>query len=141
MIRHCSKRRSRMRMTNLGFFLAAALVLTVTPGPAVLYIIMRSISQGRTAGLVSCLGVATGGLVHVIAATLGLSALLAASSTIFGLVKYAGAAYLVWLGVRKLTQPSALDPTSPMPRHSLLRIYRDGAVVNILNPKTALFFI
>lgn len=126
---------------NLGLFVAAAVVLTVTPGPAVLYIVTRSISQGRAAGIVSCLGVATGGLVHVVAATLGLSALLATSAAAFNGVKYAGAAYLVWMGVRKLTQPSTLDPSVTIARHSLLRIYRDGAVVNVLNPKTALFFL
>jgi threonine/homoserine/homoserine lactone efflux protein len=127
--------------SNLGLFLAAAVALTVTPGPAVLYIVTRSVSQGRAAGIVSCLGVATGGLVHVLAATLGLSALLATSAAAFKLVKYAGAAYLVWLGIRKLKQPSTLDPSAVVPRHSLLRVYRDGAVVNILNPKTALFFL
>jgi threonine/homoserine/homoserine lactone efflux protein len=127
--------------SNLGLFLAAAVALTVTPGPAVLYIVTRSVSQGRAAGIVSCLGVATGGLVHVLAATLGLSALLATSAAAFKLVKYAGAAYLVWLGIRKLKQPSTLDPSAVVPMHSLLRVYRDGAVVNILNPKTALFFL
>lgn len=127
--------------SNLRLFLAAAVVLTVTPGPAVLYIVTRSVSQGRAAGIVSCFGVASGGLVHVLAATLGLSAVLATSAAAFAIVKYAGAAYLVWLGIRKLTQPSRLDPSVGMPRRSLGRVYRDGAVVNILNPKTALFFL
>ena len=127
--------------SRLAFFLAAALVLTVTPGPAVLYIVTRSISQGRAAGIVSCLGVASGGLVHVLAAALGLSVVLAASAAAFTTVKYAGAAYLVWLGIRKLMQPSALDPSAAIERRSLRRVYLDGAVVNILNPKTALFFL
>src|SRR5262245_26955028 len=89
---------------HLGLFVAAAVVLAISPGPAVLYIVTRSVSQGRRAGIVSCLGVALGGLVHVLAATLGLSSLLSASATAFGLLKYAGACYLIWLGVRKLTQ-------------------------------------
>src|SRR5215212_439630 len=92
---------------DLVIFALAALVLCVTPGPAVLYIVARSVSQGRTAGLVSCLGVALGGFVHVIAAALGLSALLAASALAFSVVKYGGAVYLMWLGLRKLLQPSA----------------------------------
>lgn len=128
-------------MRNLQLFVFAALVLAVTPGPAVLYIVTRSITQGRTAGAVSCLGIATGGLVHVLAAALGLSAALAASALAFNIVKYAGAAYLVWLGVRTLatrTAPAAVERAEP---RSLARVFQDGVVVNVLNPKTALFFL
>jgi threonine/homoserine/homoserine lactone efflux protein len=125
----------------LGLFVVAAMVLAVTPGPAVLYIVTRSISQGRAAGVVSCLGVAVGGLVHVLAAALGLSAVLAASALAFDVVKYAGAAYLVYLGVRKLTQAPAATVEDAGGRRSLLRVFRDGVVVNVLNPKTALFFL
>jgi threonine/homoserine/homoserine lactone efflux protein len=127
----------------LGLFVVAALVLAVTPGPAVLYLVTRSVSQGRAAGLVSCLGIATGGLVHVAAAALGLSALVATSALAFNAVKYAGAAYLVWLGLRKLTQtPKPLeDAAAAAPAHSRRRVFWEGVVVNVLNPKTALFFL
>jgi threonine/homoserine/homoserine lactone efflux protein len=126
---------------DLGLFLVAAVALAVTPGPAVLYIVARSVSQGRAAGVASCLGIALGGMVHVAAAVLGLSALLAASALAFDAMKYAGAAYLVWLGVRKLTRPPAAAGNDGVEPHSLARVFRDGVVVNVLNPKTALFFL
>jgi len=128
-------------VSNLQLFVIAALVLAVTPGPAVLYIVTRSVTQGRTAGVVSCFGVTLGGLVHVLAAALGVSAALAASVVAFNVVKYAGAVYLVWLGIRtviKRPEPAAMTRAEP---HSLLRIFQDGVVVNVLNPKTALFFL
>jgi threonine/homoserine/homoserine lactone efflux protein len=126
---------------HLQLFVIAALALAITPGPAVLYIVTRSVTQGRAAGVVSCFGVTSGGLVHVVAAALGVSAALAASALAFSVVKYAGAAYLVWLGVRAfLTEPEVATVERSEPR-SLGRIYRDGVVVNILNPKTALFFL
>jgi threonine/homoserine/homoserine lactone efflux protein len=126
---------------HLGLFAAAALALAITPGPAVLYIVTRSISQGRAAGVVSCLGVALGGLFHVLAATLGLSAVLATSALAFGVVKYAGAAYLIWLGVKKLRSKAAPLDEQVEDEVSLPRAFREGVVVNVLNPKTALFFL
>jgi threonine/homoserine/homoserine lactone efflux protein len=125
----------------LSLFVVAAVVLLVTPGPAVLYIVARSVEQGRWAGLVSALGVHVGTLVHVAAAALGVSALLASSALAFDVVKYLGAAYLVSLGVRKLLgrDPRA-DGDGSAPR-SLGRLFAQGMVVNILNPKTALFFL
>ena len=128
-------------VSSLWLFVVAALVLAVTPGPAVLYIVTRSVSQGRLAGVVSCLGVAVGGMGHVLAAAAGLSAVLATSAVVFNLVKYAGAAYLVWLGVQKLTRAPRADATGATEPHSLLRIFREGVVVKVLNPKTALFFL
>jgi threonine/homoserine/homoserine lactone efflux protein len=126
---------------SLGLFMAAALVLLITPGPAVLYIVARSIDQGRRAGLVSMLGVHAGTLVHVAAAAAGLSALLAASAMAFSVVKYLGAAYLIFLGVRRLLDRTT-SVTSPRPqRRHLRRAFLDGVVVNVLNPKTALFFL
>src|SRR5262245_7905406 len=128
-------------LRNLQLFVIAALALAITPGPAVLYVVTRSVTQGRAAGVVSCLGVTSGGMVHVLAAALGVSAALAASVLAFTVVKYAGAAYLIWLGVRAFfiePEPSTVERTEP---RSLGRIYRDGVVVNILNPKTALFFL
>jgi threonine/homoserine/homoserine lactone efflux protein len=127
--------------SGLSLFVVAALILAVTPGPAVLYIVTRSVSQGRSAGIVSCAGVACGGLVHVAAAAFGLSAILTASATAFGVVKYAGAAYLVWLGVRKFADPSAIQDVDVVVLHSLMRVFREGVIVNVLNPKTALFFL
>ena len=116
----------------------AALVLLVIPGPAVLYIVAQSVSRGRAAGLVSMLGVQTGGLVHVAAATAGLSALLVRSSLAFSAVKYAGAAYLVFLGMRRLLGG---EDTASLPQERDLRgLFAQGIVVNVLNPKTALFF-
>ena len=87
---------------NLGLFISAALVLLLIPGPAVLYVVARSVQQGRLAGFVSELGIHAATLVHVLAAALGLSALLASSALAFGIVKYAGAAYLIWLGLKKI---------------------------------------
>lgn len=126
-------------LASFALFLAAAVVLLVTPGPAVLYIVGRSIEQGRSAGIVSTLGVAAGSLVHVIAAALGISALLLSSALAFGVVKYVGAAYLVYLGLRRLLgRDAATRPV--MPRAGLGSIFYQGALVNLLNPKTALFF-
>jgi len=126
---------------SLGVFVVAAVLLLVTPGPAVLYIVARSVHEGRRAGLVSVAGVHTGTLVHVAGAAAGLSALLAASATAFTAVKYLGAAYLIYLGVRRLLDAtSALSPGAAGPA-SLRRTFMDGVIVNVLNPKTALFFL
>jgi threonine/homoserine/homoserine lactone efflux protein len=127
--------------TSLGVFVLAALVLLLTPGPAVLYIVARSIDQGRWAGLVSMLGVHVGTLVHVAAAAAGLSALLAASAAAFSVVKYLGAGYLVYLGIRKLLDRSAVAGDRHVAAPRLRRAFLDGVVVNVLNPKTALFFL
>lgn len=127
-------------ISTLAVFVAAAVVLIVTPGPAVLYVVARSIDQGRLAGIVSTLGIGVGSLCHVAAAALGVSALLVSSALAFNLVKYLGAAYLIYLGVRKLmvreeiNRPEVSEPTA------LSRVFYQGAIVNILNPKTALFF-
>jgi threonine/homoserine/homoserine lactone efflux protein len=127
---------------NLGLFISAALVLLVIPGPAVLYIVARSVEQGRLAGFVSDLGIHTATLVHVAAAALGLSAILASSAVAFSVVKYAGAAYLIWLGLKKIFGRSEIpDVDAELPRHGYARLFRDGFIVNLLNPKTALFFL
>lgn len=128
-------------LSTLAIFAAASLALAVVPGPAVLYIVVQSVDQGRSAGLVSALGIGTGGLVHVLAATIGLSSLLASSATAFTIVKYAGAAYLIVLGVRRLlTRERPAEEVIRIPR-ARPRIFRDGVIVNVLNPKTALFFL
>ncbi len=130
-----------MDVSTLALFCAAALALAVVPGPAVLYIVAQSVDQGRFAGFVSALGIGAGGLVHVLAATIGLSSLLASSATAFTIVKYAGAGYLLFLGIRRLlTRETAEEEIVRVPR-SRRRLFVDGVVVNVLNPKTALFFI
>jgi threonine/homoserine/homoserine lactone efflux protein len=126
---------------RLGLFIAAATILLLTPGPAVLYIVARSVHQGRVAGLVSVAGIAVGTLVHVLAAALGLSALLASSAVAFSALRYAGAAYLIFLGLRQLLRREPVDAPEDAPPEPLSRIFVNGIVVNVLNPKTALFFL
>ncbi len=127
--------------STLLLFSLAAGALIVMPGPAVLYIVARSVHQGRRAGLVSAMGVGAGGLVHVAGAVLGFSALLASSSLAFSAVRWLGAAYLVLLGIRTLLAgqdaAAAVAPEPAPPR----RLFAQGFVVNLLNPKTALFFL
>ena len=127
--------------STLAVFVLAAVALLVTPGPAVLYIVARSVEQGRWAGLVSALGVHVGTLVHVAAAALGLSALLVSSALAFDIVKYLGALYLMYLGIRRLLTSDAAAAASAAAPRSLRRLFAQGIVVNILNPKTALFFL
>jgi threonine/homoserine/homoserine lactone efflux protein len=130
--------------STLALFTVAAITLLVIPGPAVLYIVTRSVDQGRAAGLASVCGIHVGTLVHVAAAALGLSALLVSSAAAYNTVRWVGAAYLVWLGVQRLLARdedaggAAGGPDGP--RHGLRRIFAQGVVVNVLNPKTALFF-
>jgi len=126
--------------TQLTIFLGASLALLLVPGPAVLYIVARSVNQGRTAGLASVMGIETANATHVVLATLGLSALLMTSALAFDIVKYAGAAYLVYLGIRKLLAHDEDQPVEEVKQQSLRRIYSQGVVVNLLNPKVALFF-
>ena len=127
--------------TKLPLFLAASIVLLLTPGPAVLYIVARSLDQGRLAGFISVLSIETGNSFHVIAATLGLSALLLSSALAFTVVKYLGAAYLIYLGLRKLFSRTKAPQVIEVKRQSLRRIFSQGVIVAALNPKTALFFL
>jgi threonine/homoserine/homoserine lactone efflux protein len=126
--------------SSLLLFVTGAVVLLVIPGPAVFYIVGRSIDQGRRAGVISALGIATGALVHVTAAALGLSALLVSSATAFSVVKYLGAAYLIYLGFEKLYRGDSLTKSDAPEPAKLGRIFRQGVVVSVLNPKEALFF-
>jgi threonine/homoserine/homoserine lactone efflux protein len=128
-------------LTHLPLFILASAVLLVTPGPAVLYILARSVDQGRRAGLVSVCAIEVGNFMHVIAATLGLSALLLSSALAFTVVKYLGAAYLVYLGLRKIFSHQAVQATDSIQPQPLRRIFYQGVVVATLNPKTALFFV
>jgi threonine/homoserine/homoserine lactone efflux protein len=124
----------------MWLFGLAALALLAIPGPAVLYIVFQSAEQGRRIGLASVAGVHLGTLVHVAAASAGLSAVIVASSLAFSIVKYAGAAYLVYLGIRKLLEPNE-ETRIERRREPLRRAFMRGMIVNALNPKTALFFL
>jgi threonine/homoserine/homoserine lactone efflux protein len=127
-------------LSSLIVFLLAALVLLLIPGPAVIYIVTRSVSQGRKAGLASVLGIELATLCHSVAAAFGLSAILLASSLAFDVVKYVGAAYLVYLGLRTFFSKTGSPEVDSSPPPSLSRMFRRGFLVNLLNPKTALFF-
>jgi len=129
-----------LETSKLTLFLVAALILLVTPGPAVLYIVARSIDQGRLAGIVSTLGIGLGTFFHVIASALGVSALLVSSALAFNIVKYVGAIYLIYLGVRRLLTREKLQQSTVIEHKRLSRIFYQGVLVNLLNPKTALFF-
>jgi threonine/homoserine/homoserine lactone efflux protein len=130
-------------LDTLPVFAIAAIALLAVPGPAVLFIVARSASQGVRAGLVSVLGVHAASVVHVVAAVAGLSAVLAASATAFTVVKLLGGAYLVLVGVRTIidARRAGVATAAPPPARSLRRIAREGFVVNLLNPKTAIFFL
>jgi threonine/homoserine/homoserine lactone efflux protein len=124
--------------SSLALFVLASLILAVTPGPAVLYVIARSLSSGRRAGLASVAGVALGNLGNSIGASLGLAVLFSLAAWVFFLVKYLGAAYLIYLGVRTLCAPRVMN--AELPTQGPRRIFRDGFLVALLNPKTTLFF-
>jgi threonine/homoserine/homoserine lactone efflux protein len=120
-------------------FFAAALILAITPGPGIFYVLARSLAGGRREGVHSSLGTFVGGLFHVFAAALGISAILAASAVAFHTVKYAGAAYLVWLGIRMIRTSSAELTVETLPPSQ--GAFRQGIFTEALNPKTALFFL
>lgn len=120
-------------------FLAAALLLAITPGPGIFYVLARSLAGGRREGVLSSFGTLIGGLFHVLAAALGLSAILAASAVAFHTVKYAGAAYLIWLGIRMIRARNAEMPVETSEPSN--GAFRQGIFTEVLNPKTALFFL
>ncbi|WP_354673803.1 LysE family translocator [Cupriavidus alkaliphilus] len=122
-------------------FLIAAVVLAITPGPAIAYVVARTVAGGRAEGLASCLGTGIGGLLHVFAAAAGLSLLIAQSAVAFSLLKYLGAAYLVYLGVRMLLRKEAPATIAAVPSRGARRALVDGVMVEVLNVKTALFFL
>jgi threonine/homoserine/homoserine lactone efflux protein len=120
-------------------FFAAALLLAITPGPGIFYVLARSLAGGRREGILSSFGTFVGGLFHVLAAALGVSAILAASALAFHTVKYAGAAYLVWLGIRMIrTRNTEMVVNAALPSQGA---FRQGILTEVLNPKTALFFL
>ena len=122
-------------------FLIAAVVLAITPGPGIAYVVARTVAGGRSEGLASCIGTGLGGLLHVLAAALGLSLLVAESALAFGLLKYLGAAYLVYLGVRMLRRRDAAFVLPGVAAQGAARALREGILVEALNVKTALFFL
>lgn len=126
---------------SLPGFVVAALIVLLIPGPAVLYVVARSLSQGHRAGLVSVLGLSAGALVHVAAAAAGLSAILLASATAFSVVKTLGAAYLIYLGVRAILNRRPAAALDASDSHSAFRLFTDGVTISILNPKIAMFFL
>jgi threonine/homoserine/homoserine lactone efflux protein len=126
---------------SLVAFLIAALVLAVTPGPSITYVVARTVAGGRSEGLASCIGTGIGGLLHVLAAALGLSLLVAESALAFGLLKYLGAAYLVYLGVQLLLRRDAALVLQGVTVQGAARALREGILVEALNVKTALFFL
>ncbi|GHG81733.1 LysE family translocator [Comamonas sp. JC664] len=129
-------------LTRLTAYLVAVLALILTPGPDTMLVLARSLGQGRKAGIVSALGIFVGCLFHIGAAAFGLSALLATSALAFSVVKWVGAAYLVWMGVQMLRTPDAgPEVVKALPPKGLSRIFRDGVVTNVLNPKVAVFFL
>ena len=119
----------------------AAAVLALTPGPGMAYVVARTVAGGRQEGLASCLGTGLGGMLHVLAAALGLSVLLAQSALAFSLIKYVGAAYLVYLGVRLLMQKTPEGDSTPVSAQGARRAFAEGILVEALNVKTALFFL
>ncbi|GAB1530245.1 MULTISPECIES: LysE family translocator [Brevibacillus] len=132
-----------MEFSTIWLFVVAASTLLIIPGPAVLYIMARSIDQGKKAGLVSVLGVSLGGSVHVLAGAIGVSAILMTSATAFHIVKYLGAAYLIYLGCKTLfsKSDSTASEIPQAPRKKLRKIFYESALVEVMNPKTALFFL
>jgi threonine/homoserine/homoserine lactone efflux protein len=129
-------------LTTLVVFLGSTLALLAVPGPSVIYVVTRTLEQGRTAGLVSMLGLEAGALLHVGLSAVGVTALLAASEVAFTAVRYAGAAYLVMLGVRQLRRRAVVPGEAvTTPPASRPRLFRDGVLVDLLNPKTGLFFL
>lgn len=132
-----------MDFSTIWLFIIAAVTLLIIPGPAVFYIMARSIDQGKKAGLVSVLGVSLGGAVHVLAGAIGVSAILMTSATAFHIVKYLGAAYLIYLGCKTLCSTSDKIPSEipEAPRKKIVQIFYQSALVEVMNPKTALFFL
>ncbi|WP_260287205.1 LysE family translocator [Peribacillus aracenensis] len=132
-----------MELSNLWLFLVTVVLLLVIPGPSVLYIIARSIDQGKKAGLVSVLGMSTSAAVHTLSAAVGMSAILMASSTAFNAIKLLGAVYLIYLGCKTLlsSKESSTFNTTKTNHKKLTKVFYESAIVGIFNPKTALFFL
>jgi threonine/homoserine/homoserine lactone efflux protein len=129
-----------MSGSNVSLFLLAAIFIAVIPGPGIFYVTARTLSGGMRAGIASTLGTALGGLVHVVAGGLGVSAIIVASAQLFTGFKLAGALYLIWLGIRTFREAGKVPPAQTSPAGAA-RAFRDGLLVEALNPKTAAFFL
>lgn len=129
-------------IVNFETFLFAGILLNLTPGNDTIFILTQSISHGKKAGIVSALGIGTGNIVHTTIAALGLSIIIAKSAVLFNIIKYAGAAYLIYMGIKMILDRSGLNTdTVSLDEKNYNKIYRDGIVTNVLNPKVSLFFI
>ena len=128
-------------INSVVLFMLAAVMLNLTPGPDMLYVIARSVGQGRAAGIASALGIAAGCFVHLLAVTLGLASLMIAIPTAYEIVKFTGAAYLIYLGVRTFTSRRQKNSAKSIEEARLRTIFAQGIVTNVLNPKVALFFL
>jgi len=125
---------------DISLFLLAAVVIAAVPGPGIFYVAAKTLSGGRRAGIASTFGTALGGLVHVVAGGIGVSAIILASAQLFTVLKLAGALYLIWVGIRTIREAGHL-PTEPTGAIGFRRAFREGIVVEALNPKTAAFFL
>jgi threonine/homoserine/homoserine lactone efflux protein len=128
-------------MPEIGLFVAASALLAIAPGPDVIYVLTRAISQGRRAGLAAALGFASGCIFHTLLAAVGVAALIRSSELAFDLVRYAGAAYLVWIGIQALRHRSAFSIEGASDAKALMTIYKQSVIGNMLNPKVTLFFL
>ena len=127
--------------TSFRLFLVTCIILVMTPGPDTLYVLARSLGQGRRAGIISAIGICCGFLVHTAAAAIGLSAILMTSALAFTVVKYAGASYLIYLGIRTLTTRTTAHAVPLATATAYQRLFTQGFLTNVLNPKVALFFL
>jgi len=128
-------------MPDIALFLAASALLTIAPGPDIVYVLARGIAQGRKAGLAAALGFATGCIFHTLLAALGIAALIRSSPMAFDLVRYAGAAYLAWIGIQAIRHASAFSLEAAGDKRALFTIFRQSVLGNALNPKVTLFFL
>ena len=128
-------------MPDLGLFVAASALLAIAPGPDVIYVLTRAIAQGRKAGLAAALGFASGCIFHTVLAAVGIAALIRSSELAFDLVRYAGAAYLIWIGIQALRHRSAFSIEGASEARALMTIYKQSVIGNMLNPKVTLFFL
>jgi len=128
-------------MPEIGLFIVASALLTIAPGPDIIYVLTRGIAQGVKAGLAAALGFATGCIFHTLLAAVGIAALIRSSDVAFNVVRYAGAAYLVWIGIQALRYRSAFSIEGAKDARALATIYKQSVIGNVLNPKVTLFFL
>ena len=128
-------------MPEIGIFIVASTLLALAPGPDIIYVLTRAVSQGRKAGIAAALGFATGCIFHTVLAAVGVAALIRSSELAFDIVRYAGAAYLVWIGIQALRHRSSFSVEGASDARALATIYKQSVIGNILNPKVTLFFL